>query len=1030
MIRSKQFVNGTGSKGASRYFTEELSASDYYARGVGQLGGKELWRLGLEGRDVDQKVFEALEKNLHPVTGEQLTPRMNEDRAVLDPKTGKPLLDVDGKPIREPNRRTGRDICFVVPKTVSEYIAFNPGERAGAVERMIYASWRETMDELEALAQVRERKGGAQEDRTTGNLIYFSVVHRDARPEGKAPDPYFHIHTYCFNLTWDHEENRWKAAQMAEVVKRLDAHDAFFLARLEARLRAAGFGTERTPDGRSFELTGVSKEAKALFSKRHARIVLEERQRQEQLERMAGAIVRDALKKGKALDFEKVLDEQRNRFAHASANRKVNLSAKEKLQMLREQMTPAMLASLSHESVTSAPSKDWRPFEEAKREVVAELFKNRSVAHELDVAAALVRAAGGGEIETGPAGGNRRIQEALDFARSGAFVRLDGAGNLTTPFIRQEERRMRRITRLGWDRHEALAADPKREIQDPLVAAAPDQQSAVCYLWQSRDLVMDVSGIAGAGKTTLLKEAVPAIREKRQVILLAPTSSSVLKLRKAFSGADTLQNFQLRTDLQDAAAGAVIVLDEASLVSVPQMAGLVAYVEKNGCRLILCGDSDQHHAVERGDALRILEASGAVRPVQLTETYRAKDPVLKAAVLSWKAGRREEAYDALEASGAVREVLEPEEMRRQAVEAHLEAIRAGKTSILGSPLHVEAREVARIVSDRLLAEGLIGAEAHPVTRLDRIDLAEGRSDPIHYQEGNAVCFRTRVEGGFRTGETWTVKERLDGGRCVLERSGGITRTFDSSSRGKWDVYQPQAMELRAGQQVRITQGYRDGVDVFKTNDLAKVKEVTQDRIVLEDGRSLPRAGAHLDQGTCITSHAAQCMTVDQCVPLLPMRSFSQVNAKSFYVYFSRARHKVVAFTDCKEALKEQVIERRGDRPSVWEHELQPPESKQQERARDQAKERVETDLQAGAIKTPAPAFPVEQKMSAYERGLWKRAAAKYPVESRTPDQQEKIARKIRAMVRRHEAAQTMHHSPAPPARQPEHGRGRGHGMGM
>jgi ATP-dependent exoDNAse (exonuclease V) alpha subunit len=227
----------------------------------------------------------------------------------------------------------------------------------------------------------------------------------------------------------------------------------------------------------------------------------------------------------------------------------------------------------------------------------------------------------------------------------------------------------------------------------------------------------------------------------------------------------------------------VIVLDEASLVSVPQMPELVDCAEKNGCRLILCGDSDQHHAVERGDALRILEGSGAVRPVKLTETYRAKDPVLKAAVVGWKAGRREEAYDALEASGAVREVLDPEEMRRQAVEAHLEAIRAGKTSILGSPLHAEAREVARIVSDRLLEEGLIGAQSHPVTRLDRIDLAEGRSDPIHYQEGNAVSFRTRVDGGFRTGETWTVKERTDGDRCVLERD-GITRAFDPSSRGK------------------------------------------------------------------------------------------------------------------------------------------------------------------------------------------------------------------------------------------------------
>jgi hypothetical protein len=154
------------------------------------------------------------------------------------------------------------------------------------------------------------------------------------------------------------------------------------------------------------------------------------------------------------------------------------------------------------------------------------------------------------------------------------------------------------------------------------------------------------------------------------------------------------------------------------------------------------------------------------------------------------------------------------------------------------------------------------------------------------------------------------------------------------------------MELRAGQQVRITQGYRDGADAFKTNDLAKVKEVTETRIVLEDGRSLPRSGAHLDQGTCITSHAAQCMTVDQCVPLLPMRSFSQVNAKSFYVYFSRARHKVVAFTDCKEALKEQVIERRGDRPSVWEQERD--ESKRQQKAEEKTRQAV--DLHAGATR--------------------------------------------------------------------------------
>ena len=112
-----------------------------------------------------------------------------------------------------------------------------------------------------------------------------------------------------------------------------------------------------------------------------------------------------------------------------------------------------------------------------------------------------------------------------------------------------------------------------------------------------------------------------------------------------------------------------------------------------------------------------------------------------------------------------------------------------------------------------------------------------------------------------------------------------------------------------------------------------------------------------------------------------------------------------------------MIERRGDRPSVWEHELQPPKSKQQEQARDQAKERVETDLQAGAIKTLAPAFPVEQKMSAYEQGL--QAVAKYPVETRTPEQQQKLERKIASMVQEHE----RHHATPPAAYQQEQSRG-------
>ena len=65
-------------------------------------------------------------------------------------------------------------------------------------------------------------------------------------------------------------------------------------------------------------------------------------------------------------------------------------------------------------------------------------------------------------------------------------------------------------------------------------------------------------------------------------------------------------------------------MDEASLVSVPQLLWALRFAQENGCRIITAGDEKQHHSIERGDAIRILEDSGSVRFVELTENYRQK----------------------------------------------------------------------------------------------------------------------------------------------------------------------------------------------------------------------------------------------------------------------------------------------------------------------------------------------------------------------------------------------------------------------
>jgi hypothetical protein len=55
------------------------------------------------------------------------------------------------------------------------------------------------------------------------------------------------------------------------------------------------------------------------------------------------------------------------------------------------------------------------------------------------------------------------------------------------------------------------------------------------------------------------------------------------------------------------------------------------------------------------------------------------------------------------------------------------------------------------------------------------------------------------------------------------------------------------------------------------------------------------------------------------VAIAPVNSFAEMHAKTFYVLASRATHRAVFFTDCKEAFKEAVL-RPGERVAVWDYE--------------------------------------------------------------------------------------------------------------
>jgi AAA domain len=218
------------------------------------------------------------------------------------------------------------------------------------------------------------------------------------------------------------------------------------------------------------------------------------------------------------------------------------------------------------------------------------------------------------------------------------------------------------------------------------------------------------------------------------------------------------------------------------------------------------------------------------------------------------------------------------------------------------------------------------AEDHAVTVLRRMDLgSEACRDLLHYAPGRVVGFHSRTAGGFRPGEKWTVKET----NCetVTLESNGKFRQFKPSAKGKWDVHISSTMQVSVGDQIRVTAGFREGKNVFKNNDLAQVREITNTELVLHDGRRMRRDGARIDQGVCITSHASQCRTVDQVVALP-----DGADAKGWYVSLSRARDAMHVYTRNKTALRQSVMQ-PGERKSVWELLQAVPRSKVQSRDR-------------------------------------------------------------------------------------------------
>ena len=361
-----------------------------------------------------------------------------------------------------------------------------------------------------------------------------------------------------------------------------------------------------------------------------------------------------------------------------------------------------------------------------------------------------------------------------------------------------------------------------------------------------------------------------------------------------------------------ALSGAVLILDEASMVGTVQMRALTRIAAQTDvARLALIGDRRQLRAVEAGQPFGLLQDAG-MPTARMDEVVRQRDANLKAAVLHMVADEPRLAVEEL-GNGVLE--TEGDELGRRAAQLWLDlhpGVRAG-TAVL-APTHALRAEINAAVRQGLEDEGVLHGPELEIERYVNLHLTRSQKGEVaNYRPGDVAVFHHDVYGvSAKAGDACRVLETGNGG-VLLAHPDGRERRIDPAGyiRYRLNLYETQPMVLRAGDQVRWTRN--DTARGLINGEHAEVLSIgpANVRIRTQDGREIAMARDdpqlhHLDHAYSSTVHAAQGLTCDRVIAVLDTDRGAPTDQAMFYVELTRARNTMVLLTDDREALIEAL----------------------------------------------------------------------------------------------------------------------------
>lgn len=854
--------------GLVRYFTGSLSKDDYFFdkdRNVeGYWHGKLVGEFGL-GHRVHKKDFSAFAHNVNPKTGERLS-----------------LRETD-------NRRTSIEYMFSAPKSVSVVMALTGDREILNAHRLAV---KKAMKAVEVDMHTQTRVDGKKTYQKTGRILYARFDHFTARPtrEKESPlahysaDPQLHSHCIVPNVTMHNGQLR---ALEGSVIHRVAGYyEAVYHSHLSKSLQDMGYGIVRTRD--RYEIKGITRRVIEKFSSRTIEI--------EKLAKKLG--ITDAKKKGGLGAKTRLHKTKLKAGGNIMKIWKARLTLKELAAITNARGKPSVPPN------PTAPEKAINLSLEHCLERESAVPAKKLLAHAMTL--------GYGTLTPNAVGHALKARTDILYAKEGHQTYLT-----TKEMVRAEDRMLEFATR---GRNTVSPINPDYKTKRGFLNG--QQKNAIRQILNSNDRVSVLSGAAGTGKSTLLVEIKEAAEEKgRRVVAIAPSSGAsrgVLR-EKGFAGADTVAKFLRDREMQKAAKGQIILVDEASLIGVKTMNNIFEKAGKLNARVILSGDVRQHSSPEHGDALRLLQQKAGLKIARVEENLRQRgNPGYKKAIDLLAEGKIRRGFVQLDRMGAVTEIGDTAERHEKMAEDYVRSLEAGRSALVISPTHAEGRLITKAIREKMKSCGRTAKVERAYTIQRNLSLTEAqKKDPAMFEPGMTVQFHQNYKGGYVAGQKYEVVSKTEKGEVFIANNGEGKLALPFAAHHHYQVFRKSELQLAEGDLIRITHNGRSlEKSRLHNGQVLTVKGFTgEGHIRLSNGKTLDKGFGHFTQGYVQTSHAAQGKDCKDVFIAQSAMSFGASNAKQFYVSASRARETVRIYTDNKEALKTAVA-RSGERISA------------------------------------------------------------------------------------------------------------------